>query len=95
MKHLTKKETLAFLNVSLFDAQSSAAVKRVNCHIVECSVCAAKVKNAVKYFDAVKAISSEDFSREVLTVSEYDIDKNEVAAAAKELFETKTSVTRI
>ncbi|MBQ7669717.1 MAG: hypothetical protein IJS45_03230 [Clostridia bacterium] len=95
MKHLTKKEILDFLNVSSFDAGSSAAVKRVNCHIVECSACAAKVKSAVKYHDAVAAISKEDYSREALTVSEYDVDKNEVAAAAKELFETKTSVTRI
>ena len=95
MKHLTKKEILDFLNVSSFDAQSSAAVKRVNCHIVRCAACAAKVKNAVKYHDAVAAISTEDFSREALTVSEYDIEKNEVVAAEKELFETKTSVAMI
>lgn len=95
MKHLSNREILDFLKIASFDAESSSVVKRVNCHISGCADCAAKVRRASKYYDAVTLLSKDDFSFDAIPVSEYDIEREEVTAAAKELFETKKNVTRI
>jgi|GEM_PF-2650157 hypothetical protein len=85
MEHLTDIEILRFVNITFDNDAADETVRRVNCHILECRECAAKLKKAVSFYDTVSAMSQADFSALSLPVSEFDIEGEEVSAAAAEL----------
>ena len=85
MKHLGRKEIIAFATISEVNGESAALTDRVDRHISECAECAKKLERALKYLDAVSAMSEETFSFYDVT-SEYDIPAEKVAAEAKRVF---------
>jgi len=91
MEHLTNEAIMRFVKISDVSADSEETLRRVNRHIMECRECAAKVRAAVSFSDAVSAMSESAFSPAYIAASEYSFDGAEVARAAEELFEKGAS----
>lgn len=85
MEHLSNSEILSFIAISTFDDESKALTSRVNKHILSCRACAEKLRAAVIFDDAVKAMSEPDFDMSMLGKTEYDVSPETVKEAAKEL----------
>ena len=87
MEHLTDIEIKRFASVEKPDEEAYELTRRVNAHIIECRECAAKLSSAISYYETLNAMSKEDFALSDIPVSIFDISYEEVALAAKELFE--------
>ncbi|MBR6917878.1 MAG: hypothetical protein IKN38_06805 [Clostridia bacterium] len=69
MEHLKQEDLIRFAKLDRHDADAAGFAGAVHRHIMECRTCAAAVRKACEYFDAVEMLSLDDFSLRDLAFS--------------------------